>query len=148
MKIIGNVKGIFSATVGTKGLPRPVAKKLEAVADYGIKGDKFAGKNLDKAVMIVGTRTYDIAKENDIDLLPGSFGENILLDFDPHDYPNGTIFTINTAKLKISEPCSLCNHLGVFDTRLPKLILHHRGLYCKVIKSGTIRNGDMVQIEK
>jgi len=146
MVIAGRVRGVFSAKEGFKGLPRPSVESLDIVKDYGIKGDKFAGKNRDRAVMLVGTKAYDIAKESGIELAGGSLGENILLDFDPHDYIDGTIFTINGVQLEITESCSLCKHIGVFDPRLPKLILNHRGLYCRVLKGGIVTSDQTVSL--
>jgi hypothetical protein len=50
--IIHKVIDIFSAKKGQSGLPRPKVDKLELILDFGIKDDKFAGKDIDKAVMI------------------------------------------------------------------------------------------------
>jgi len=146
MVIVGRIKGVFSAKAGFKGLPRPTVDRLDIVKDYGIKGDKFAGKNRDRAVMLVGTIAYDIAREHGIELENGSLGENILLDFDPHEFIDGTVFSINSVQLEITESCSLCKHIGVFDSRLPKLILNHRGLYCRVVKSGVVTNDHAVTL--
>jgi len=146
MIIAGSIKGIFSANTHSKGLPRPAVDSLNIIKGLGIEHDKFAGQDLDKSVMIVGQRAYDIAKNHGIDLEPGSLGENILLDFDPHDYIDGTIFKIGDAHLQITEACSMCNHLSVFDKRLPKLILNHRGQYCKVLQSGKITNKNIIEL--
>lgn len=84
MKILGEVLEVFSATKESSGLPRPKVESLNLIKDYGIEFDKFAEKNLDQTVMIVGLKSYELAKSFNIDLELGSLGENILLDFDPH----------------------------------------------------------------
>ncbi len=143
---MGSVVEIFSATVGSSGLPRPVVKSLELIEGYGIKDDKFADDDLDKSVMIVGQNTYDIAKKNGIDLLPGSYGENILLSFDPHTLDIGTILKIGNTTVEITEKCTICDHLSVFSPKLPRLIKKHRGMYCKILKGGQITTELLVTI--
>lgn len=144
MKEIGKVIETFSADKNSSGLPRPLVKKLEFIKGFGIKDDKFAGKDEEKAVMIVGLKAYTIAKENNIDLELGSFGENILMDFDPHEYKIGSIFEIQGVKLEITQNCTICNHLAVFGKQLPILVKDHRGLYCKILTSGIIEKENLI----
>ena len=146
MHIDGNVLGTFSAPDGQSGLPRPKADHLDLRNGYGIIGDKFAGKALDQSVMIVGKRAYDMAREVGIDLLPGSLGENLILDLNPHQLPVGTQLQIGSAVIELTEACTLCNHLSVFDRKLPKLVRHDRGLYCRIVVSGSIQTGDEVVV--
>jgi len=140
-KILGKVLDTFSATKGSSGLPRPQVEKLVLKEGYGIENDKFAGDELHKTVMIIGKKSYDMAKEEGIELQKGSYGENILFDFDPHTLQVGDRLQIANALIEITEKCTLCNHLSIFGARLPKLIKNHRGLYCKIIKGGEITRG-------
>jgi len=146
MVIAGVVKNIYSATESNQSVPRPLAEKLECVEGHGIRYDKFAGKDLARAVMIVGQKAYDMAEEESIRLTPGSLGENILLDFDPHDFIYGTQFRIGDVLLEITEDCTMCKHLTQFDAALPELLLHHRGRYCKILNGGTIVPGQTVSL--
>ncbi len=148
MKHIGKVINTYSADINSKGLPRPLVDFLELKEGYGIINDKFAGKELNKTVMIVGINSYELAKENEIQMEYGSLGENILLDFNPHDFEVGTIFCIGDSEFEITEKCTICNHLSVFGKKLPKLLRHCRGLYCKINKSGTITKNDDVYIKE
>ena len=146
MKNIGKVLEIFSATLGSSGLPRPKVERLNLIENYGIEFDKFAGKKLDQTVMIVGLKSYEIAQENSIDLAFGSLGENILLDFDPHNFEVGTIFKIGDSLIEITQICTVCNHLNVFDENLPKLLKGHRGVYCRILKSGLVQKDMNVEV--
>ncbi len=140
------VVGTFSAPKGQSGLPRPASPRLELREGYGIVGDKFAGKALDQTVMLVGQKAYDLARDAGIDLAPGSLGENAILTLDPHTLAPGTVLQIGTAVVAITEACTLCNHLSVFDRKLPRLVRHDRGVYCRIIASGTIEAGDRVEV--
>lgn len=137
--IIGSVIDTFSAKKGQSGLPRPKVEKLNLILDFGIEEDKFSGDDLNRTVMIVGNYTYNVAKENGMDLELGSLGENILFDFNPHDYEVGTQFAIGDTVIEITENCTICSHLAVFGKGLPKLVKECRGLYCKIVKAGEIK---------
>ncbi|MGM0519884.1 MAG: MOSC domain-containing protein [Campylobacterota bacterium] len=143
----GEVIDTFSANINQSGLPRPKVEFLDLLQDYGIKNDKFALKDLDSTVMIVGLYTYDVASVNSIDLQYGSLGENILLSFDPHTLKVGSFLKIGQAVIQITQKCTICNHLAVFGKSLPKIVKDCRGLYCKIIKSGKITKGMSVTIE-
>ena len=144
MILAGKVLGTFSAPQGVSGLPRPRTERLRLVEGHGIDGDKFAGGEMHKTVMIVGRRPYDMASELGIPLEEGSLGENLLFDFDPHEFAPGTVFQIGEAQIQITESCTLCQHLAQFDKRLPRLVRDHRGLYCRILGDGEIRKGDTV----
>ena len=148
MKNIGKVIQTFSADKNSSGLPRPQVEKLNLIAGFGIEHDKFAGKNLDQTVMIVGLKSYEIAKENGIDLVQGALGENILVDFDPHEYEIDDIFYFGESAIQITQVCTVCNHLSVFDKKLPKLLKSHRGLYCRILNSGSITKDKEVFIKE
>lgn len=141
---LGKVVEIFSAKKEQSGLPRPRVENLNLIKDYGIEFDKFALKDLDSTVMIVGVNSYELAKKNNISLEYGSLGENILLDFNPHDYKVGTRLIVEDAVLEVTQKCTICNHLSVFGKKLPLIIKDCRGLYCKIIKSGIIKKNMLV----
>lgn len=135
---LGKVVDIFSAKKGQSGLPRPKVDSLNLIYGFGIENDKFAGKDESRAVMIVGLYSYDLAKISGVVLEHGSLGENILLDFNPHDFHIGTQFQIGDVILEITENCTICNHLAVFDDELPILLKECRGLYAKIVAGGKI----------
>ena len=138
---LGEVIGTFSAKKGQCGLPRPKVDFLKAIKDYGIENDKFALKDLNSTVMIVGVYSYKQALKNGIDLQEGSLGENILLSFNPHDLKEGTFLKVGDAVLQIIQKCTICNHLAIFGKNLPTVLEDCRGLYCKIVKSGKIKKG-------
>ena len=147
MQNIGKVLKTFSATKESSGLPRPQVEMLNLIKDYGIENDKFAGKKLEQTVMIVGLKSYEIASQNGINLEFGCLGENILLDFDPHSLEIGTNLVIEDSIIEITQVCTVCNHLAVFNENLPILLKGHRGVYCKIIKSGNISKDMLVKIQ-
>lgn len=76
MKKLGKVIGTFSATKESKSSsPRPKVEILNLIKDFGIKNDKFAQKDLDKTVMVLGVNSYEVSLQNNINLEFGSLGE-------------------------------------------------------------------------
>lgn len=144
-KSLGKVIETFSATKESSGLPRPIVDSLNLIEGFGIENDKFAGKKLEQTVMIVGVESYEIAKKEGIELVYGSLGENILLDFDPHVLSVGTNLIIEDSILEITQVCTVCSHLAVFGEDLPQLLKSHRGLYCKIVQSGKINKNLVVE---
>ena len=142
---LGEVLSTYIAPVGTSGI-RHKREFIELKEGYGILDDKFAKSNLDKSVMIVGSYAYSLAHNNSIELPKGALGENILLNFDPHILKIGDRLLIRDVVLEVTEPCTLCSHLTKYSSKLPKLILNHRGIYCKIIRSGKVFIGDKVEI--
>lgn len=148
MKDLGIVLETFSATKESSGLPRPKVRELNLIKDFGIENDKFAGKKLEQTVMIVGLKSYEIAHQQNINLEFGSLGENILLDFDPHDLIVNQELIIGTSIIQITQICTVCSHLSVFGEELPTLLKNHRGLYCKILKDGIISKDMIVKIKE
>ena len=142
MKVID----IFSATKDDKSKVRPKRDKLNLIKDYGIKNDKFALKNLEQSVLIVPIDAYNITQKEGIELEYGSLGENILVNFNIMDLDIGTKLKIGDAILQITQKCTMCNHLAIFDKRVPKLVKNYRGVYCKILESGEILKDMKIEI--
>jgi len=149
MRLIGKVLNTFSAKKDSQSsMPRPKTDFLNLIEGYGIQNDKFAQKDLNKTVMILGFNSYEKANQRGIFLEFGSLGENIIFDFNPHDLDIGTILVIADSEIQITEKCTICNHLSIFDNQLPKIVKDCRGLYCKILKDGTIKKDFEVYIKE
>lgn len=112
----------------------------------GIIGDKFYGKDIQRAILITTTLSYKMAEENSIELPAGSLGENILIDISPYHLVAGDRLSIGTAVLEITQNCTLCKGLSTIDSKLPKLLKNDRGIFAKLIgESSEIAIGDGVK---
>lgn len=149
MRLLGKVLGTFSAKKDSQSsMPRPKTESINLIEGFGIENDKFAQKDLDRTVMILGLNSYEKAGKNGITLEFGSLGENLVFDFDPHELTIGTVLIIGDSQIEISEKCTICNHLSIFDKELPKIVKDCRGLYCKILKNGTIKKDFDVYIKE
>ena len=112
----------------------------------GVVDDKFYGKDINRSVLITSIKSYEMAKQNGINIAYGSLGENILVDFNPYDLEVGTQLKIANTILQIAQPCTLCKGLSSVDKNLPKLLKNDRGIFAFVVQDGKISIDDEVNI--
>ncbi|MDX9814399.1 MAG: MOSC domain-containing protein [Sulfurimonas sp.] len=143
IKSCGKVLKLFVSKSGEKN--RVNLKSID-LDEGGVIGDKFYAKDNLRSVLLSSKDSYSLAKDEGIDMEFGLLGENILMDFNPYNLKSGTKLLIGSATLSISQNCTICNHLSAVDKRLPKLLKNDRGIFAKVVKSGTINEGDNIQI--
>jgi len=119
-----------------------------ALDDKGVIEDKYYNKDIQRSVLITSQDSYKLAASNGIDAPYSALGENILMDYNPYHLRPGARLTIGDLELEISQNCTLCKSLAKIDTKLPKLLKDDRGIFAKVIRSGTIRKGDNIYLLK
>jgi len=122
-------------------------QKSLQVDENGVIGDKFYSKEKNRSVLLSSTKSYDVAKSNNIDLKYGELGENILVDFDIYLLPIGTLLKVGSSLLQISQNCTLCKSLSKINPKLPKLLKDDRGIFAFVLEAGEIKQGDKIIIK-
>jgi len=138
---IGKVSSLFYSPPG--GRTRIDAFDLDS---QGIVDDKHYNKDVDRSVLITSLESYALANHHDIDLAYGFLGENILIDYNPYHLSAGTRLKIGKVTFEISQPCTLCKSLTKIDSKLPKLLKNDRGIFAKVMESGSIKEGDDIYL--
>ncbi len=127
-----------------KGSPRQNPDEIDVDFD-GVCKDKFYAKNTNRSILIASVDSYTLAKENGIDIEPGSLGENLFIDLNPYKLSIGSKIYVGEVILEITQNCTICNSLAKVDEALPKVLKSDRGIFSKCIKSGKIRKGDIVR---
>ncbi len=117
-----------------------------ALDDKGVVEDKYYNKNIERSVLITSQDSYKLATENGIDAPYSALGENLLIDYNPYHLKPGAQLVIGDLILEISQNCTLCKSLAKVDAKLPKLLKNDRGIFAKVISSGTIHKGDNIYL--
>lgn len=144
-EIIGKVLKLF---ISQKGNSTRVVKEKLYLDSNGIRDDKFYNKDTNRSVLMSSLRSYHIAQDHNIVMSHGSLGENILMDYNPYNLLLGTKIKIGEATLEITQNCTLCKSLTQVDNKLPKVLKDDRGIFAKVISSGTISQNDKVILLK
>ena len=114
--------------------------------EKGVVEDKYYNKDIQRSVLITSLESYKLATENGINAQYSALGENILIDYNPYHLKPGARLRIGNLVLEISQNCTLCKSLAKVDARLPKLLKNDRGIFAKVISSGTLRKGDNIYL--
>jgi len=141
MSKVGKVIALY---ISEKGSSSPVEKKLLTVDEKGIVNDKHYNTDNERSILITSIISYDILTQHQIETSYGILGENVLIDYNPYRLNVGTKLQIGNAILQISQNCTLCNHLSKVDKHIPKLLKNDRGIFGKVVKSGSIKIGDEI----
>jgi len=141
---VGTVQKLF---ISIKDKGRKSKNEL-LLDENGVCNDKFYAKNSSRAILLTSLDSYKIAKENGIDAKASDLGENILIDINPYHLTIGDKIAIGDVILEITHNCTLCKSLAKVDVKLPEILKNDRGIFAKTLKSGTIKIGDKVSIEK
>lgn len=141
MTKVGNVSSLFYSTANGS----TIASVLD-LDEKGIVKDKHYDKNIERSVLIASLDSYILAKNHDIDVSYGSLGENLLINYNPYHLQAGARLKIANVILEISQHCTLCKSFTKIDARLPKLLKDDRGVFAKVMKSGSIKEGDDIYL--
>jgi len=142
-KKVGKVLKLFISKSGASQRFDETSINLDK---YGVQGDKFYNKDLQRSVLLSSYASYDLVKTYGIEMPFGYLGENILIDYNPYALEIGTLIKIGDVILEISQNCTICNHLATLDVKIPTLLKNDRGIFTKVIKEGEIKIDDAVYI--
>ncbi|RLA65111.1 MAG: MOSC domain-containing protein [Epsilonproteobacteria bacterium] len=141
MTKVGNISSLFYANA--KGLTLAPMLILD---EKGITKDKHYNKDKERSILIASLESYVLAKKYDIDITYGALGENILIDYNPYHLESGSRLKIADTILEISQHCTLCKSFAKIDPKLPDLLKDDRGIFAKVIKPGSIKEGDAIYL--
>jgi MOSC domain-containing protein YiiM len=118
------------------------------ITNQGIVGDGHSG-DWDRQVTILNYQSFKRAKEkhSELELRPGSFAENITIDGIDFNsiYPGSTLQCGESIILQVSQ-IGKEDHPSVVTRTYGISLLPYEGLFCKVIKGGTLSPGDKVVI--
>jgi MOSC domain-containing protein YiiM len=141
----------------TTGIYKTAASGPVEIGSLGIPEDFVCdAKNHggpDQAVYLYGSVDYAWwAEELGRELAPGTFGDNLTIDgFESARFNIGDRLHIGSVILEVTAPRLPCSTLAA---RMgdPKFVKRYRhaarpGLYCRVIREGTVQAGDEVKVE-
>ncbi len=140
------VDKVLKLFISRSGTSDRFEKEIITLDEGGVTEDKFHNKNTQRSVLIASTASYNLIKVYGIEMPFGYLGENILLNFNPYNLEIGTRIKIGDVILELSQRCTICNHLGVIDVKIPTLLKNDRGIFAKVISGGDIKIDDDVYI--
>jgi MOSC domain-containing protein YiiM len=139
---IGSVHTVYCR--GPKELqPRRVLRS-EAVANYGIVGDRYACPHSPRQLLVAG----DVAYER-FGLPEATLRENLRVDFSTTELRSGDLLSIGSdVVLWLTFHCEPCSLLERRHPGTVKTIGTHRGMLARVLCGGSFGVGDRVSLAR
>ncbi len=141
---MGTVKAVCTSTV--KGIQKSEQASVALLPDHGIVGDAHAGP-WHRQVSLLGFEQIEAFKDRGAEVGNGAFGENLIVEgFDLKDLPLGTCFACGDALLELTQVGKECHaHCAIYH-QMGDCIMPREGVFCKVLRGGTVSAGDAIQI--
>lgn len=142
---MGTIKAVCTSEV--KGVQKSETSSIELRPDWGIQDDAHAGK-WHRQVSLLGYEQIERFKEMGADVVNGSFGENVIVEgFDLKNLPIGTRFRSGDVLLELTQIGKQCHaHCAIYH-KMGDCIMPREGVFCRVIEGGTLRPGDVLEID-
>lgn len=141
---MGTIKAVCVSDM--KGIQKTEVPSVTLEEDFGIEGDAHAGK-WHRQVSLLSYEKIEEFKSKGAEVIEGSFGENIIVEgFDLKSLPIGTRFACNDVVLELTQIGKECHaHCAIYH-EMGDCIMPREGVFTKVIKGGTISEGDPIDI--
>ncbi len=143
--IKGQVKAIsISEKRGTQKTNVPEA---ELKMDFGIVGDAHAA-DWHRQVSLLAAESIDKMIAAGATVSPGNFAENITTDgIELPKLPIGSMLKIGgDIELEVTQIGKECHSRCEIFKQVGDCIMPREGIFAKVIKPGTIKNGDPIEV--
>jgi molybdopterin adenylyltransferase len=122
--------------------------QLEArlVEDYGVDGDRHAGRPL-RQVSILNAETVDELAGRGMPVVPGVLGENITVEGVPvMQLTPGQRMRIGEAELEITGDRPACKEMLEIHADALKAMVGRAGKMARVVRGGVVRPGDPIEV--
>jgi len=114
--------------------------------EMGMAGDSHAGTEKEVSLLAIES-IQKLCEQTGISAGPGSFAENITTEgIDLTSLPIGTHLKVGEAKLMVDQIGKDSSQLHTYCYE-GYSILPKEGIFCKVIKSGEVKEGDLIIVE-
>lgn len=125
-----------------RGTEKKNIHTAEFIENWGIKGDAHAG-NWHRQVSLLSYEKIKAFQEKGADITDGAFGENLVVSgYDFTKFLVGTRFLCNDVILELTQIGKECHNGCAIYQRMGECIMPTNGVFAKVIKGGTISEGD------
>ena len=136
---MANVVHLFRAL--QRRLPMEEVPEVRALQDSGLEGCAHARTRSPRQVLLVDSETLEL-----MELSPGIIRENITTrGINVNGLDEGQRLQVGAAQLEISMVCTPCDMLEKIRPGLRREIRGRRGMLCRVIAGGMIRQGDRIE---
>jgi len=136
---MANVLHLFRAL--QRRLPMEEVAEVRALEDSGLEGCAHARTGSPRQVLLIDSETLEL-----MELSPGIIRENITTrGINVNGLETGQRLQVGAAQLEVSMVCTPCDLLEKIRPGLRRELRGRRGMLCRVITGGLIRDGDRIE---
>lgn len=136
---MANVLHLFRAL--RRRLPMEEIAEVRAMEDSGLEGCAHARTGSPRQVLLMDSETLEL-----MELSPGIIRENITTrGINVNGLDAGQRLQVGDAQLEVSMVCTPCDMLEKIRPGLRRELRGRRGMLCRVIAGGVIRQGDRIE---
>ncbi|MDR0615586.1 MAG: MOSC domain-containing protein [Synergistaceae bacterium] len=147
MPIDGNIppgRVIAVCVSSSKGTVKQNVGSGKLIEEYGIEGDAHGGF-AHRQVSLIASEDIETMRAKLPDLEPGSFAENITTEgFDLSALALGNRISVGDCLLEVSQIGKECHTKCQVFQKTGDCIMPKKGIFCRVIKGGAVRTGDVI----
>ncbi len=127
-----------------RGAPMEELAAAEVVTNAGLKGCAHARPGGKRQVLLVDAETLGVFQ-----LEPGITRENLTTEgLDVNGLAIGQRLRLGEVELEVSAVCDPCEQIEALRDGLQTEMQGRRGMLCRVVAGGTLRRGDMIELEE
>lgn len=135
----------ISEKKGTK--KHPVAE-ISLRPHHGIVGDAHAG-DWHRQVSLLANESVDRMRKEGLTLAAGDFAENILTEgITLRTLPVGTVLRAGEVRLEVTQIGKECHNDCAIKQAVGRCVMPTEGIFAVVVKEGTVRAGDEIEVLK
>lgn len=133
-------------TSSERGQLKKEISEATFIENYGIENDGHAGE-WDRQVTCLSCSSVDkVNRDYHLNAGPGDFAENILIkEIDLSDLAVGNRVKLGSSVILEITQIGKEDHPSIVTKTLGVSLLPKEGLFCKVIKGGLVKKGDLVE---
>ena len=129
-----------------KGTVKHPVDEVVMKIDHGIVGDAHAG-NWHRQVSLLSDESVAKMREKFPDIPVGAFAENVLTEgLILYKLPVGTRLQVGEVLLEVTQIGKECHADCAIRQQVGDCVMPREGIFAKVLKEGTVRTGDLVQV--
>ena len=131
-----------------KGAVKREVPEIHLKLRHGIVGDAHAG-DWHRQVSLLAEESIDTLRAALPDLSPGAFAENITTEgIVLKDLSPGTRLRLGETEVEVTQIGKECHSDCEIKQRTGKCVMPTEGIFAVVVKEGTVRKGDEIEIIK
>lgn len=128
-------------------IKKPINKAILKV-NHGIVGDAHAGV-WHRQISLLGIESYKKMEDLGLSLKKGAFAENITTKgIELFTLPIGSLLQINECVLEVTQIGKECHTGCAISQTVGDCVMPKEGIFCKVIKEGSISEKDEITLLK